>query len=69
MGFSPKYSTKYEAYNALKNKNFLLGEFRLILLDRITFDVASVANTAAKPRNWATFDPAAVGKKVGAAVC
>ena len=24
----------------------------------------SVAKTAAKPRNWATFDPAAAGKKV-----
>ena len=29
----------------------------------------SVANTMAKPQNWATFDPGAVGKKVGAAVC
>ena len=25
---------------------------------------SSVANTAAKPRNWATFDPAAAGKKL-----
>ena len=24
----------------------------------------SVANTTAKPRNWATFDPAAAGKKL-----
>ena len=27
-------------------------------------NVYSVANTTAKPRNWATFDPAAAGKKL-----
>ena len=26
--------------------------------------ISSVANTAAKPRNWATFNPAAAGKKL-----
>ena len=31
-------------------------------------NIDSVANTAAKPRNWATVDPGAVGKKVGATV-
>ena len=29
---------------------------------------ASVANTVAKPQNWATFDPGTAGKKLGAAV-
>ena len=29
----------------------------------------SVTNTMAKPQNWATFDPGAAGKKLGAAVC
>ena len=41
MGFSPKYSSKYEAYNAIKNFIFILGEFRLILLDRITYKLSN----------------------------
>ena len=38
MGFSLKYSAKHEAYIAIRIQIFILFEFRLILLDHVTYE-------------------------------
>ena len=50
---------------------YFLSEDVLVILVYTSFSpLASVAKTAAKPWNWATFDPdGAAIKKVGASIC
>ena len=43
-GFSTTCSSKYEAYIALGNLIFILFEFRLILLDRITYAMCFITS-------------------------